>query len=75
MRRPRARFVDLSTLIIGGVKKPSQTGRPAPDVRVPLKTRSKGQCHICGGAKVIESAVPGVTHLCPICTGYQSCGL
>ena len=75
MRRPRARFVDLSTLIIGAVQKPSQTGRPVPHVRVPLKTKYKGQCHICGGAKVVQSAVPGVTLLCPVCTGYQKCGL
>jgi hypothetical protein len=75
VRRPRARFVDLSRVIIGATQKPSQTGRAVPAVRVPLKTKHRGQCHICGGARVIESAVPGVTHLCPICTGYQSCGL
>jgi len=75
-RTPRARFLDLAKVIIGAaVDKPSQTGRCVPQVRVPLKTKYRGQCHICGGAKVIQSAVPGVTHLCPVCTGYQKCGL
>jgi len=67
--------VDLSTLIIGAVQKPSQTGRPVPNVRVPLKTKYKGQCSLCGGSHVMQTAVPGVTILCPYCTGYQKCGL
>jgi hypothetical protein len=76
MRRPRARFVDLSTVIIGALKKPSQTGRKTPDVRVPAtKTKYRGQCPTCGGSHVIQSAVPGITLLCPTCTGYQKCGL
>jgi len=75
VKRPRARFMDLSRVIIGAVQKPSQTGRRTPDVRVPLKTKHRGQCPTCGGSKVIQSAVPGVTHLCPLCTGYQTCGL
>lgn len=76
MRRPRARFVDLSRVIIGAtIDKPSQTGRCIPQVRVATKSKQKGQCAICGGAKVIQSAVPGITLLCPNCTGYQTCGL
>lgn len=75
MRRPRARYYDLSAVIIGAVKKPSQTGRKTPDVRVPNKDKYKGQCPSCGGTRVIQSAVPGVTLLCPACTGYQKCGL
>ncbi len=76
MKRPRARFVDLSTVIIGAVKKPSQTGRRVPDIRVPAtKEKYKGQCARCGGSHVIQSAVPGITLLCPSCTGYQKCGL
>jgi hypothetical protein len=75
VKRPRTRFVDLSSVIIGAVKKPSQTGRRAPEVRVPLKEKYRGQCATCGGAKVIQSSLPGVTHLCPHCTGYQKCGL
>jgi len=76
MRPPRAKFHDLSSLIIGAKKdKPSQTGRIIPQVRIPNKTRYKGQCPLCGGSKVIPSKVPGVTLLCPNCTGYQKCGL
>lgn len=75
MRRPRAKFVDLSKVIIGAASRPSQTGRCIPQVRVPLKSKPKGQCARCGGARVIQSAVPGVTLLCPNCTGYQTCGL
>lgn len=72
-KKPRARFVDLSKVIIGATSKPSQTGRRAPEVRVPVKTKYRGQCPTCGGRHVIESA--GVTMLCPYCTGYQKCGL
>jgi hypothetical protein len=76
VKKPRARFVDLSAAIIGArVDKPSQTGRRAPSVRVPLKDRYRGQCPMCGGAKVIQSPVVGITWLCPNCTGYQKCGL
>jgi hypothetical protein len=75
MRRPRARFVDLSTVIIGALKKPSQTGRKTPDVRVPAtRAKYKGQCPTCGGSHVINSPA-GLTMLCPYCTGYQKCGL
>jgi hypothetical protein len=72
-KRPRARYIDLSSCIIGAVKK--ETGRRAPEVRVPLKQTYRGQCPQCGGAKVIQSPVVGVTWLCPLCTGYQKCGL
>lgn len=72
MRRPRARFMDLSKVIIGAAEK-KETGRPAPPVRVPIRTKYRGQCATCGGRHVIESA--GVTMLCPYCTGYQKCGL
>ena len=76
MKKPRAKYHDLSKLIIGAkVDKPSQTGRKVPQVRVPTKERFRGQCPTCGGLKVIKSSVPGVTHLCPFCTGYQKCGL
>ena len=75
MKRPRARFHDLSSLIIGAKDKPSQTGRRVPQVRVPNKGKYKGQCPLCGGSKVIQSKVPGITLLCPKCTGYQKCGL
>ncbi len=74
MRRPRARFVDLSKVIIGAVDRPSQTGRRAPEVRVPLKEKYRGQCPTCGGTKVVDSPA-GLTMLCPYCTGYQKCGL
>jgi hypothetical protein len=76
VKRPRAHFRDLSSLIIGAQDKPSQTGRRVPQVRIPnRKEKYKGQCPTCGGSKVIPSAVPGVTLLCPRCTGYQQCGL
>ena len=75
MKKPRARFHDLSSLIIGAKEKPSQTGRPIPEVRVPTKRKYRGQCPQCGGAKVIQSPVAGITWLCPLCTGYQKCGL
>jgi hypothetical protein len=76
MRKPRAKFVDLSTLIIGArTDKPSQTGRSVPQVRVPVKDGYRGQCATCGGSHVIQTAVPGITLLCPACTGYQKCGL
>jgi hypothetical protein len=76
MKRPRAKYVDLSAVIIGAVKKPSQTGRRVPDVRVPAtKDKYQGQCARCGGSHVIQTAVPGITLLCPSCTGYQKCGL
>lgn len=75
MRRPRARFVDLSSVIIGATSKPSQTGRRVPEVRVPVKTKYRGQCATCGGAKVVQSPLPGITWLCPHCTGYQKCGI
>jgi hypothetical protein len=75
VKRPRARFHDLSSLIIGAKDKPSQTGRRVPQVRIPNKTKYKGQCPLCGGAKVIPSKVDGITLLCPNCTGYQQCGL
>jgi hypothetical protein len=76
VKRPRARFHDLSSLIIGAKDKPSQTGRRVPQVRIPnRKEKYKGQCPLCGGSKVISSKVPGITLLCPNCTGYQQCGL
>ena len=77
MRRPRARYYDLSKVIIGAAaEKPLQTGRQAPQLRVPAKKpRYRGQCPTCGGSKVIPSSVPGETQLCPQCTGYQKCGL
>jgi hypothetical protein len=76
VKRPRARFVDLSAVIIGAVKKPSQTGRRVPEVRVPAsKTKYRGQCPTCGGSKVIQSPQIGVTWLCPNCTGFQKCGI
>ena len=76
MKKPRARYHDLSSLIIGAKSKPSQTGRQIPDVRIPnRKQKYRGQCPTCGGAKVIQSPVAGVTWLCPACTGYQNCGL
>jgi hypothetical protein len=75
VRRARARFVDLSTVIIGATMKPSQSGRRTPEVRVPTKQKYRGQCPTCGGSKVINSPVAGVTMLCPYCTGYQKCGL
>ena len=76
MKRPRAKFVDLSKVIIGAKAKPSQTGRRIPDVRIPnRKEKYRGQCATCGGAKVIQSPVAGITWLCPHCTGYQKCGL
>ena len=75
MRHPRARLLDLSKVIIGATEKPSQTGRCAPPVRVPVRRQAfRGQCPTCGGSHVINSAVPGVTWLCPNCTGYQTCG-
>jgi hypothetical protein len=74
-RRPKARFLDLSKVIIGAMTdKPSQTGRRVPEVRVPVKSKYRGQCPTCGGAKVVESPIPGITWLCPYCTGYQGCG-
>ena len=76
MKRPRAKYHDLSTLIIGAkTDKPSQTGRRIPDVRVPNKDKYKGQCAQCGGSHVLQTAVPGITILCPSCTGYTKCGL
>lgn len=75
MRRPRAKYFDLSKLVIGAVNKPSQTGRNVPQVRVANKQKYRGQCATCGGSHVIQTAVPGVTLLCPACTGYQKCGL
>ena len=76
MKRPRAKYVDLSKLIIGAKAKPSQTGRRIPDVKIPFrKEKYRGQCPTCGGALVLQSAVPGITHLCPTCTGYRKCGL
>ena len=77
MKRPRARFYDLSKVIIGAAEKPSQTGRKIPQVRIPIvrKVKFKGQCPTCGGAKVIHSDIAGETWLCPACTGYQGCGL
>ena len=75
MKRPRAKFIDLSKAIIGARSdKPSQTGRPAPEVRVPARTKYRGQCATCGGSHVINSPA-GLTMLCPYCTGYQRCGL
>jgi hypothetical protein len=64
--------MDLSKVIIGATEK-KETGRQAPPVRVPVRTKYRGQCATCGGRHVIESA--GVTMLCPYCTGYQQCGL
>jgi hypothetical protein len=75
MKRPRARYYDLSKLIIGAQNKPSQTGRQIPKVRVPTKEKYRGQCATCGGSKVIQSPIAGETWLCPQCTGYQKCGL
>jgi hypothetical protein len=74
MKRPRVRYFDLSKVIIGAVEKPSQTGRRAPDVRVPVKNKYRGQCATCGGSHVIVTP-EGATKLCPQCTGYQKCGL
>jgi hypothetical protein len=75
VKRPRARYYDLSKVIIGATDKPSQTGRQVPQVRVPTKTKYRGQCATCGGARVIQSPIAGETWLCPACTGYQKCGL
>lgn len=71
MRRPRARFVDLSACIIGAASRPSQTGRAVPQVRIGYtKPRYQGQCARCGGARVIVSQVAGIVSPCPECTGY-----
>lgn len=77
MKRPRAKYHDLSSVIIGArTDKPSQTGRRVPDVRVPAtKDNYRGQCARCGGSHVLQTAVPGITLLCPSCTGYTKCGL
>jgi predicted RNA-binding Zn-ribbon protein involved in translation (DUF1610 family) len=76
MKRPRAKFYDLSKLVIGAADKPSQTGRQIPQIRIPAKkTKFRGQCPTCGGSKVIHSQIAGETWLCPQCTGYQKCGL
>jgi hypothetical protein len=77
MKRPRVRYFDLSKVIIGAVEKPSQTGRRAPDVRVPVKNRYRGQCATCGGSGWVPSpaGVQADRWPCPYCTGYQKCGL
>lgn len=74
MKRPRARFLDLSKCIMGAAEKPSQTGRAIPQVRVGYsKPRYQGLCARCGGARVIVSLVSNVSIVspCPQCTGYQ----
>jgi hypothetical protein len=72
VRRRGSKLVDLSTVMIGGgAKKPAKPFY----VRVPTKQKYRGQCPACGGRRVIDSAVPGITILCPLCTGYQKCGL
>lgn len=76
MKRPCAKFYDLSKLVIGAADKPSQTGRPIPQVRIPnKKAKFRGTCPTCGGSRTIHSDIAGETWLCPTCTGYQGCGL
>ena len=70
MRRPRAKYYDLSSVIIGArVDKPSQTGRRVPDVKVSTKEKYRGLCVTCGGARHIQTVVGRIA--CPACTGYQ----